>query len=162
MIRSALAPRRSFLLPALTTMMALGCAPAAWAGDFSWTRDEVSSAINHADSDVVVVYEAPGGSAKRGSRQAGGLPRGKDRAARPGITRVYAGRSYHGDAIVHTSLCWNGTQRCVPVTGSSVTTSAFNGLDPTRPIYLVHKAMGKGPLPTPIYVKGTVIVWFGP
>src|SRR3546814_4268854 len=77
-----------------------------------------------------------------------------NRAAEFGIKRVYASRSYHGDAVVQTSVCWNGTQRCVPLMGGKVTTSAFNGLDPSRPIYLVHKAMGKGPLPTPVYIKG--------
>ncbi|MGB3290886.1 MAG: flagellar protein FlhE [Burkholderiaceae bacterium] len=141
--------------------MALVCSHAAWAGDFSWTQDKVSAAISRADSEVVVIYEAPGGSAQRGSRRVDGPP-GLDGAAGHAIKRVYAGRSYHGDAVVRTSLCWNGTQRCVPLEGGSVNTSAFNGLDASKPIYLVHKVLGKGPLPAPIYVKGTVIVWFGP
>lgn len=159
----ALFQRRSFLLSSSLAAMALACLPAARAGDFSWSQDKVSSAINYADRDVVVVYEPPGQRAKRGSRGTAVMPPGMDRAAEFGIKRVYAGRSYQGDTLVQTSLCWNGTQRCVPLTGGSLTTSAFNGLDPAKPVYLVHKAVGKkGALPSPLYIKGTVIVWFGP
>lgn len=162
MARPAHPQRCSFLLSSSLAAMTLACLPAAWAGDFSWSRDKVSSAINHADRDVVVVYEPPGQGAKRGSRGAAVMPPGMDRAVEFGIKRVYASRSYQGDTLVQTSLCWNGTQRCVAFTGGSLTTSAFNGLDPSKPVYLVHKAMGKGPLPSPLYIKGTVIVWFGP
>lgn len=156
-------PLRRFLVwPLSLGAIVLAGLHSAWAGDFSWTRDKVSTAINYADSEVVVIYEPPGRSAKRGGGDAAVIPPGMNRAADFGIKRVYASRSYHGDAVVQTSVCWNGTQRCVPLMGGKVTTSAFNGLDPSRPIYLVHKAMGKGPLPTPVYIKGTVIVWFGP
>jgi hypothetical protein len=162
MTRSVLAPRLFFLSLSSLAAIVFACLPTAWAGDFSWTRDKVSSAINYADSDVVVVYEPPSRAANRGSRGAAVMPPGLDRAAEFGIKRVYAKRSYLGDARVHTSVCWNGTQRCVPLTGASLNTSAFNGLDPSKPFYLVHKAVGRGPLSSPLYVKGTVIVWFGP
>jgi hypothetical protein len=160
MTRPLLARRRLFSLSLPLAAIVFACVPSAWAGDFSWTLDKVSPAINYADRDVVVVYEPPGQGAARGSRAGYAVPSGMDRTAEPRIKRVYAKLSYQGDALVHTSVCWNGTQRCVPLQGGSLTTSAFNGLDPSKPVYLVHKAVGKGRLSTPLYVKGTVIVWF--
>lgn len=122
----------------------------AYAGDNTWTQDKVSSAINYSNVEVVTPY-APDASAPR---------------IAPGsqITHVYAMRSYMGNAMVETSLCWNGTSRCVPLNGNHINTHAFDGLDASKPMYLVHKARGDKarPLPGPVFVKGSVAVWYAP
>lgn len=61
---------------------------------------------------------------------------------------------------MQTRLCWNGTARCVPLKGGAINTNAFNGLSADKPMYLVHVAQGDGPLPAPVFVQGSVIVWF--
>lgn len=113
------------------------------AGQHAWTQDKVSPAINYADDAVAVLYDAA-------AKQATGK-----------ISAVYASRDYHGDARVETSLCWNGTANCVPMSGGSINTKTFNGLDASLPFYLIHKVIGKGSLPSPLFIKGTVTVWFG-
>ncbi len=126
------------------------CCCAAHAGDVSWTQAKVSPAINYKNVAVTTVY----------TRNAAAAP------VTPGsrITRVHASRSYSGGAMVQTEVCWGGTSRCVPMTGGSINTHEFDGLDPSLPMYLVHKASGegRGPLPTPVFVKGDVVVWYAP
>lgn len=128
-------------------LMAMACLPAN-AGDSTWTQDQVSGAINYQNVEVVTHY-APGA-------RAAAIPPGSR------ITHVYASRSYAGNARIETSLCWNGASRCVPVNGSSINTHAFDGLDASQPMYLVHKAKGDKvrPLPNPVFVKGSVAVWY--
>ncbi len=128
--------------------LAFLCSP-AWAGDVSWMQVKVSSAVNHRNVAVIAEYK-PGAKAS--------IPKG----AR--ITAVYAMRSYKGGARVQTFVCWNGTSRCVEIVGASIDTHEFDGLDPRMPMYLVHRAPGdtRGPLPTPVFVKGTVIVSYEP
>lgn len=116
------------------------------AGDLSWSAARISPAINYSGKNVSAQYSP-------GQIEAGG-------SARPAISRVHASISQQSNTIVQTHLCWNGTDRCVPVTGSSFNTAAFNGLDASKPMYLVHKALGKGPLPAPVFVRGEIIVWF--
>lgn len=128
-------------------LMAMACSPAN-AGDSTWTQDQVSSAINYLNVEVVTRY-APGS-------RAAAIPSGSR------ITHVYASRTYAGNARIETSLCWNGASRCVPVNGSSINTHVFDGLDASQPMYLVHKAKGDKvrPLPNPVFVKGSVAVWY--
>jgi len=114
----------------------------ALAGAHTWTQSKVSTAINYAGTEVITGY-APD------SPESGGQ-----------ITAVHASRDYHGQARVQTRVCWNGTDRCVPLSGTSLNTRAFNGLAAGKPIYLVHTVLGKGPLPAPLFVKGNVIVWY--
>ncbi|NYT61820.1 hypothetical protein H0A66_05715 [Alcaligenaceae bacterium] len=130
-----------------TILMAIACS-SALAGDRSWTWDQVSGAVNYQNVEVVVRY-APG-------PRAGVIPPGSK------ITHVYAARSYAGNAMITTSLCWNGISRCVPVNGASINTHAFDGLDASQPLYLVHRANGDKvrPLPAPVFVKGSVAVWY--
>lgn len=128
------------------------CPLAALAGTHTWTQAKVSAAINYAGSDAVTVY-APAGSAAGKPAQGASASGGR-------ITAVQASRDYQGQARVQTRVCWNGTERCVPMTGQSLNTRAFNGLDAGKPIYLVHTVWGKGPLPGPLFVKGNVIVWY--
>lgn len=130
-------------------LAALACAMfahAAIAGDFSWNATGTSPALNYGGISVSTQYAPP--------RPAAGGP------GPQAISRVHAKLSYKSNVLVQTSLCWNGTERCVPVSGSSFNTNAFNGLDAGKPMYLVHTAPGKGPLPQPIFVRGEVIVWF--
>ena len=119
------------------------------AGERTWTQDRVSSAINHKNVPVVVRY-TPNASVSR--------------APTARITRVQATRAYKGKDRIQTLLCWNGTSRCVHLTGASVSTHEFDGLDAGKPIYLVHTTLSDkpGPMSTPIFVKGSVVVWYGP
>jgi hypothetical protein len=121
------------------------CSAAAYAGDLSWTLEKVGTAINRKNVDVITPY-APTATIAPGSR----------------ITHVQASRSYKGSSRVESYLCWNGTTRCVPMSGSSVNTKQFNGLAADKPVFLVHRAVGDkdGPLPSPVFVKGSVIVWY--
>lgn len=130
-------------LPALACTL---CAHASVAGDLSWNAAHTSPAINYGGKSVTVQY-APGRMEANSS-------------AAPAISRVHANLAYQSNTIVQTRLCWNGIDRCVAVTGSSFNTNAFNGLDASKPIYLVHTTLGKGPLPSPVFVRGEIIVWF--
>lgn len=127
---------------------ALGACLAAQAGDIAWTQEKISPAINYAGREVTVRY-APIASRPGGSPKPGGA-----------ITAVYATRDFQGAAAVHSKLCWNGMQRCVPFAGAGVRSKDFNGLDPRQPFYLIHTVQGKGPLPQPLFVKGSVTVWY--
>ena len=119
-------------------------APAAATGKQAWTRDRISPGLHSVDRAVTVSYEP----AKR-AVPAGAL-----------ITRVTAHRDYAGHANVQTSLCWEGEVRCVDMVGRSVSTEIFNGLDAVRPLYLVHRVHHWGASRPPLYIKGTVTVWY--
>lgn len=124
-------------------LLVLGCLVPAHAGKLAWTKAEVSSGLHSLDYDVTVSY-----------RPTTALP--PDAV----ITRVLADRNFAGDADIHTSVCWNGVEQCVDITGRSVNTKAFKGLDASKPIYLVHRAQSwRGSRP-PIFVKGNVTVWY--
>ena len=144
---------RSRLFSAWTPgIVMLAMCPLALAGAYSWTQAKVSAAINYAGADAITAY-AP--DAFKPGSQAHGVSASGGR-----ITTVHASRDYHGQARVQTRVCWNGTDRCVPMAGQSLNTQAFKGLDAGKPIYLVHTVLGKGPLPAPLFVKGNVIVWY--
>lgn len=119
------------------------------AGDRAWTQDAVSPAINYKSVAVAARY-TPKASATL-------TPASR-------ITRVQATRSYHGNARIQTRLCWNGSERCVSLNGASVSTHEFDGLDADKSMYLVHTAVDArpGPLPSPVFVKGSVVVWYEP
>jgi len=138
--------RSAFCLLALPALLAF--APASRAGSASWSATRVSPAISRGNADVAVEYFPADASA----RPAGSAV----------ISRVHASVSYSSSRIVQTRLCWNGTARCVPLKGSSINTNAFNGLSADKTMYLIHVAQGGGPLPAPVFVQGSVIVWFTP
>ncbi|NYT45085.1 flagellar protein FlhE [Pollutimonas thiosulfatoxidans] len=119
----------------------------ASAGQFSWSQDVVSPAINYAQTEMRVAFAPP-------ALQAASSP--------VVIHSVHARVEAAGSAQVNSRLCWGDTGPCVPLERGRVTTAAFNGLDPGRSMYLVHSVLGKGALPAPVFVKGTVIVWYGP
>ena len=141
---------RRFCARTLQGLLGLGLltlfVPAS-AGEFSWSQDAVSPAINYAQTEMRVAFAPP-------TLQS---------ASRPVVIQsVHARVEAAGSARVDSRLCWGGTGPCVPLERGRVTTAAFNGLDPGRPMYLVHSVLGKGALPAPVFVKGTVIVWYGP
>src|SRR3546814_18146004 len=100
-------PLRRFLVwPLSLGAIVLAGLHSAWAGDFSWTRDKVSTAINYADSDVVVIYDPPGRSAQRGGGDASVLLPGMNSAAVLGIKRWYASQSFPCLALAsHSEFC---------------------------------------------------------
>lgn len=113
-------------------------------GRLAWTRAATSTGLYRLDQPVTVAY-APA----RTQVPAGAV-----------ITHVHANRDYAGQADVQTSLCWNGTERCIDIMGRSVTTRAFAGLDATAPMHLVHRVTTwRGSRP-PLFVKGNVTVWY--
>ncbi|HUH59855.1 MAG TPA: flagellar protein FlhE [Candidimonas sp.] len=120
--------------------------PLAYSGELSWFTSKVSSAVNYRGIEAATVYSVPGSHPP--------MPHG----AR--ITQVHASRSYAGDVRVNTLLCWNGTERCVPLTGSQVNTHEFDGLAADKPLTLLHQVPGRGRLPIPLHIKGSVAVWY--
>lgn len=140
---------RSRIAHRVALLCLLAAAGSSHAGSLVWSQDKISPPLNYRDDPVAVPYRAPG------SGEAG-QPAGQS------IVSVHASISYAGSTALRTLLCWNSLAHCVPVTGNATTTNAFNGLDPFKPMLLVHEVPGKGPLPTPLYVKGRVAVWYGP
>lgn len=120
---------------------------AAWAqpvGKQAWTHARVSAGLHSLEQAARVAYQPAPDSVPRAAV----------------ITQVLAQREYAGQADVHTSLCWNGIDRCVDVVGGRLNTHAFDGLDASRPLYLVHRVTAwRGSRP-PLYVKGNVTVWY--
>lgn len=112
------------------------------AGEFSWSAATVSPSLHSAGREVVVRYASP--SARQSS-----------------IVRVVANRDWAGSVPVRTSLCWRDRDHCVPMTGGTLATDAFNGRDAGEAILMVHRIDGHGPLPAPVFVRGNVAVWHG-
>ncbi|WP_298016196.1 flagellar protein FlhE [uncultured Castellaniella sp.] len=134
----------------LVRLLVLGAA--AWpalapAADRAWTLDQVSPGLQAVGRAVVVPFQ-PG-------KMDAPLP------ANARITRVYAARSYDGPARVATDLCWGSAQGpCVPLQGSHVNTRAFDGRSAQGPLLLVHRVENWGPASPPLFVRGTVTVWY--
>ncbi len=139
------APRVSRGAAVATLILAAG---AAWAGGGqAWTRDRVSQGLQAQDRAVTVSYE-PG-------TQDPEVP------ASARITRVYASRDFDSSAQVATRLCWGSEQGpCVPLRGRSVETHAFDGRAAHGPLLLVHRVKEWGNDHPPLFVRGTVTVWF--
>src|SRR3546814_3567390 len=118
----------------------------AYAGDPAWHDTKVSRGISALNSDETVAY----------------TPAHHGTVVPPGsvITHVHANRSYDGNAMLQTYLCWNGTVKCVRMTGGNLNSHAFDGLDAGKTIYLVHRVIGWGTEFPPIFVPGGVTVWF--
>ncbi|MHA3902487.1 flagellar protein FlhE [Castellaniella sp. WN] len=115
--------------------------------DQAWTRDRVGQGLQARGRAVVVLY-GPG-------------PRGPAVPASARITQVYASRDYDSSARISTRLCWGSEQGpCVPLEGRSVETHAFDGRAARGPLLLVHRVEGWGDDHPPVFVRGTVTVWF--
>lgn len=143
--RAGRVPRSAVMAAA---MLILAAAAAVWAGDRAWTRDQVSQGLQAQGRAVSVLYE-PG-------------PRSPAVPVSARIAGVYASRDYNGTARVSTLLCWGSEQGpCVPLEGRSVETRAFDGRAASGPLLLVHRVEGWGNDHPPLFVRGTVTVWFG-
>ena len=137
----------------LVRLLVLGLA-AAWSGpaavaaaDQAWTRDQVSQGLQAVDRAVTVVFQ----------------PRKTDAPIPAGarITRVYASRSYDSPAQIETELCWGSEQGpCVPLQGSHLNTRAFEGRSAQAPLLLRHRVLRWGNGSSPVFVRGTVTVWY--
>jgi len=138
----------------LVFALCVGLAGAQGPGDGSsaasakqaWTRAATSGGLHNAGQTRTVTYAPTLQWVPDGSR----------------ITRVYANRHYAGNASVQTSLCWDASTRCVDIVGGHLNTDAFNGLDASRPMTLVHRMIAPHGGPIPLYIKGNVTVWFTP
>lgn len=115
-------------------------------GTPAWTQARVSPGLHSLNQSATVVHQPATGV----------VP------PRSIITAVHVDRGYAGDAEVHTSLCWNGIDRCVDVTRQSLNTHAFNGLDAGRPMHLVHRVTAWRGTRPPLYIKSNVSVWYAP
>lgn len=135
------------LVSALLSNVAL--IPVALADDFSWTATATSAALTQQNHRVSTTYQP-------NKKTLNSLPSDAK------ITQVYANRAYAGDALVRTQLCWNGNTRCINMDGQHLNTLAFNGLDPSKPMYLIHTVVSWGPSVPPVFVTGNVNVWFTP
>lgn len=121
--------------------------PVAGATDLAWTRDMTSAGLQAAGVPVAVAFkpQAPGPAMPPDATIAG----------------VYASRQYDGTAAVETDLCWGSPAGpCVPVAGRSVDTHAFDGRRASGPLWLVHRVMHWGADHPPLFVRGTVTVWY--
>jgi len=116
------------------------------AGSHAWTQSRVSTGLHSLQQVATVSYQPTPSLVPPGSV----------------ITHAYAHRDYAGQADVHTSLCWNGTERCIDITGRSINTHAFNGLDAGQPMLLVHRVTAWRGSKPPLFIKGSVNVSYGP
>ena len=122
-------------------------APLADAADSAWTRDVTSPGLQAAGRAVSVAF-VPG-------------PEDSRIAAGGRITRIYASRRYAGPAIVDTQLCWGSPQGpCVALRGPRVDSHAFDGRSAQGPLWLVHRVRAWGAGHPPVFIQGTVTVWF--
>lgn len=121
--------------------------PAVRAADMAWTTSRTSTGLHTLQAEVVVTYAPTAGDPRPG----------------PGaqVTRVHAARRYAGDAQVATRLCWRfAAGPCVELRGSQIETRAFDGLAPEGPFLLVHRALNWVRTPPPLFIPGSVTVWF--
>lgn len=117
------------------------------AGDFAWTRDRTSTGLRPNGGEVAVLYE----------RTKLDPPMPND--AR--VTQVYASRRYSSGVDLETRLCWRSPAGpCVLFLGAQLNTDRFDGLSAQGPFILVHKVKTWAGATPPLFVAGTVTVWF--
>ncbi|MDN5843237.1 MAG: flagellar protein FlhE [Alcaligenaceae bacterium] len=137
--------RRGLRLAGL--FLGLGLVAMAHAGDAAWTQDRVSTGLSHQRNEVSVQY----------------LPGAADPVIPPGarIVRVYASRDWAGGAVVETLLCHGSAAGpCVPIMGAQLNTHGFDGLPAQGPFVMVHRVAAWASALPPVFVSGTVTVWF--
>lgn len=119
----------------------------AFAGKLAWTQDRTSTGLRPRGGEVAVTYQ----------RTALGPPVPAD--AR--VTGVYASRRYSSGVDLETRLCWRSPSGpCVPFLGSQLNTDQFDGLSAQGPFVLVHRVKTWAGAASPLFVSGTVTVWF--
>jgi flagellar protein FlhE len=122
------------------------------AGNLSWSQEKISSGLSRAQLSVSTYYTPVSLS----SAQSGGPGLGS------AITQVRVQRDHQARVPVSSQLCWSDLSLCVPMTGATLVTDAFNGRDARGPLVLVHSVPGKGALAQPVFVRASVSVWFTP
>jgi flagellar protein FlhE len=139
--------RPSLMIGATLSLCLILAGRLAGAASLAWTRDMTSAGLWAAGAPVAVAFG----------------PRTSDPAVPRGATiaGVYASRQYDGAGVVATDLCWGSPAGpCVPVTGRSVDTHAFDGRSASVSLWLVHRVVHWGPDHPPLFVRGTVTVWY--
>lgn len=120
---------------------------AAFSGELAWTQDRTSTGLHPKGGEVAVSYQR---TARDPSVPA---------AAR--VTRVYASRRYSSGVDLETRVCWRSpTGPCVPFLGAQLNTDQFDGLSAQGPFVLVHRVKTWAGAASPLFVSGTVTVWF--
>jgi len=135
--------RRTLNCGLALALLALGAGAAAETGVRAWTHTGVSPGLHTLERSVAVPYPPDAG-----------VPHNAV------ITRVHAGRDHAGNADIQSFLCWNGVDQCVEIQGPSVNTAAFRGLPANQPLYLVHRLRAWRGAAKPVFVRGTVTVWY--
>lgn len=134
---------------ALCMMLAICPFVPVQAADLAWTLDQVSSGLESDRHPVISSFGVPPG-------QAAQVP------ADARITRVYAARNYAGSALLDTKLCWGSVQGpCISMQGSHLNSHAFDGLSARGPLLLVHSLRQWANDTGPLFIRGTVTVWYG-
>lgn len=134
---------------ALVGALVPGLRPAAASG-FVWSQEKISAPIGQMGLAVSSYFSPPSAGSVRGVAPELGSQ----------ITRVQVQVGHQARVPVETKLCWNDLSLCIPVTTGGTVTNAFNGRDARGPLVLVHAVPGKGPLRQPVFVRGSVSVWF--
>lgn len=115
------------------------------AAESAWTDQKVSLGIVHPGKETRTLLQVPTALA--------GRTQGR-------VTRVDVSVDYPSSVVFHTRVCWAQTSQCVPVYGHRLDTSVFNGLDARGPVYVISTLQADRPLPAPVFVKATVVVWY--
>ena len=132
------------LITSAVAALAVCSLAGATTGKQAWTRARTSPGLHSLHQTSTVTYE----------------PKSPAIPASAVVTHVHANRHYAGQAQVQTSLCWDGLQRCIDFSGSSINTQVFRGLDASRPFHLVHRVAAWNDSPKPLFIQGNVTVWF--
>lgn len=121
----------------------------AWvySGDLVWTQDRTSTGLHLRSGEVAVSYQRTT------------LSPPVSTTAR--VTQVYAARRYSSGVDLESRLCWRSpTGPCVRFLGSQLNTNQFDGLSAQGPFILVHRVKTWAGATSPLFVSGTVTVWF--
>ena len=136
---------RSLLSCCLGLTFLAGTSGTTVAAQSAWTDQKVSLGIVHPGKETRTLLQVPAASA--------GRTQGR-------VTRVDVSVDYPSSVILQTRVCWAQTSQCVPVNGHRLDTSVFNGLDARGPVYVINTLLADRPLPAPVFVKATVVVWY--
>ena len=118
------------------------------AAEAAWTQQAVSQGIVHPGRETITRIQVP---VSAQGQVSGGR-----------VTRVHVQVDYPAAAFMQTQACWAGTGYCVAVHGHRLDTQAFKGQNARGPLLIVHTLLGNRPLPAPVFVKSTAIVWYEP
>lgn len=145
--RHALLRLAYWMLAWVMSVLVVGQPAWVFAGELAWTQDRISTGLHPKGGEVTVSYQR---TALDPPMPAAAL-----------VTRVYASRRYDAGVELETHLCWRSpTGPCVSFVGSQLNTDQFDGLSAQGPFILVHRVKTWAGAPSPLFVSGTVTVWF--